>query len=388
MPTIVWVAPSGGRAASAGTFITLAANLAVHGAGDQHRCRVAGRRATARTSRARSARRSRTTRSPTSRRSRRRAAGRSSGPCRPSTRRRPTRPAEAVAAGAVDGIAATIDEVLAQANGQEVTVGGRDRRPWTSPARPSRRPAMNPFQGLLHLLSDPNIAFVLFTIGFYGLIFELQNPNFVTGILGALAIILAFIGFGSLPLNVGRAAADRPRRRAVRARGRPSPATACWPSAGSSASRWARPRCTPTPGDPSEPIVTVALPLIVTSTATTAILMGLDHARRDPDPPHGATVGHGRQRPCRSGPRASSRPRSSRWAPSISRARRGAPGPPDEPARSRGIRRSAWSASTASPPSSSGPRTRRRPRHFRRKAYPLREGRRPPLPTRRRHSWS
>ena len=32
--------------------------------------------------------------------------------------------------------------------------------------------------------------------------FELQNPNFVTGILGAFAIILAFIGFGSLPLNI------------------------------------------------------------------------------------------------------------------------------------------------------------------------------------------
>jgi membrane-bound serine protease (ClpP class) len=61
---------------------------------------------------------------------------------------------------------------------------------------------MNPFQALLHLLSDPNIAFILFTIGFYGLLFELQNPNFVTGILGGLAIILAFIGFGSLPLNV------------------------------------------------------------------------------------------------------------------------------------------------------------------------------------------
>ncbi|MGH2474548.1 MAG: NfeD family protein, partial [Candidatus Limnocylindrales bacterium] len=51
-------------------------------------------------------------------------------------------------------------------------------------------------------LSDPNIAFILFTVGFYGLLFELQSPNFVTGILGALAIVLAFIGFGSLPLNV------------------------------------------------------------------------------------------------------------------------------------------------------------------------------------------
>jgi membrane-bound serine protease (ClpP class) len=61
---------------------------------------------------------------------------------------------------------------------------------------------MNPFQAFLHLLSDPNIAFILFTIGFYGLIFELQNPNFVTGVLGAIALLLAFIGFGSLPLNV------------------------------------------------------------------------------------------------------------------------------------------------------------------------------------------
>ena len=61
---------------------------------------------------------------------------------------------------------------------------------------------MNPLQSFLHLLSDPNIAFILFTLGFYGLLFELQSPNFVTGILGAIAIVLAFIGFGSLPLNV------------------------------------------------------------------------------------------------------------------------------------------------------------------------------------------
>ena len=61
---------------------------------------------------------------------------------------------------------------------------------------------MNPFQGFLHLLADPNIAFILFSLGSMGLMFELQNPNFVTGILGAFCIILAFIGFGSLPLNV------------------------------------------------------------------------------------------------------------------------------------------------------------------------------------------
>jgi membrane-bound serine protease (ClpP class) len=62
---------------------------------------------------------------------------------------------------------------------------------------------MNVLQSILHLLADPNIAFILFTLGFYGLLFELQNPNFVTGTLGALALVLAFIGFGSLPLNLG-----------------------------------------------------------------------------------------------------------------------------------------------------------------------------------------
>jgi membrane-bound serine protease (ClpP class) len=61
---------------------------------------------------------------------------------------------------------------------------------------------MNPFQAFLHLLTDPNIALILFTVGFYGLLYEVISPNFVTGILGAISIILAFIGFGSLPLNV------------------------------------------------------------------------------------------------------------------------------------------------------------------------------------------
>ena len=36
---------------------------------------------------------------------------------------------------------------------------------------------MNPFQAFLHLLSDPNIAFMLFTIGVLGLIYELDEPE-------------------------------------------------------------------------------------------------------------------------------------------------------------------------------------------------------------------
>jgi membrane-bound serine protease (ClpP class) len=108
---------------------------------------------------------------------------------------------EAVAAGAVDGIADTIDEVLRQASGRTLVIDGAERTLDLAGSSVGEL-GMNPFQSFLHLLSDPNIAFLLFTIGFYGLFFELQNPNFVTGILGGLSIILAFIGFGSLPLNV------------------------------------------------------------------------------------------------------------------------------------------------------------------------------------------
>jgi membrane-bound serine protease (ClpP class) len=108
---------------------------------------------------------------------------------------------EALAAGAIDFKADSIEDLLAQADGATVNVAGEPMVLETAGAEVERL-GMNPFQSFLHLLSDPNIAFILFTLGFYGIFFELQNPNYVTGILGAFALILAFIGFGSLPLNV------------------------------------------------------------------------------------------------------------------------------------------------------------------------------------------
>jgi membrane-bound serine protease (ClpP class) len=108
---------------------------------------------------------------------------------------------EALAAGAIDIKAASIEDLLAQADGMTVNVAGTEVVLETAGAT-AEELGMNPFQSFLHILSDPNIAFILFTLGFYGVFFELQNPNYVTGILGAFALILAFIGFGSLPLNV------------------------------------------------------------------------------------------------------------------------------------------------------------------------------------------
>jgi membrane-bound serine protease (ClpP class) len=200
LPVIVWVAPSGGRAASAGTFITLAAHLAYMAPGTNiGAASPVGSNGEDITGTLGEKVRNDAIKNISSIAE---ARGRPVDWAVSTVDKAASYTAtEAVAAGAVDGIASTADEVLAQANGKVVTVNGVDTTVATAGATTTDA-AMNPFQGFLHLLSDPNIAFVLFVVGVFGLVFEVANPNFVTGIIGALALILAFIGFGSLPLNV------------------------------------------------------------------------------------------------------------------------------------------------------------------------------------------
>ena len=271
VPTIVWIAPSGAHAASAGTFITLAANLSfmapatrigaatpvggqgedIEGAlGDKVRNdTIAWVRGIA------------------------------------EVRERPvdwaiatvdearsSTASEAVELGAVDGIATSLEEVLAAADGRDVAIGGRTVTLDLAGVAVIER-ELNPFQGFLHLLADPNIAFILFTIGFYGLLFELQNPNFVTGILGALCILLAFVGFGSLPLNVagllliGFGVVLLALEVTVTSHGLLAVAGVICFALGASALY--------TEPGPFSPDVGVALPLLVVVTATTALFAGL-----------------------------------------------------------------------------------------------------------------
>ncbi len=200
LPVIVWVSPSGARAASAGTFITLAANIVAMESGtnigaatpvDQNGNAITG---------------------PEGQKVTNDAIALMTAICQ--TRGRPVDWAvatitdatsytvdQAIAAGAADIRSDSLPDLLSQVNGRTVQVGGHPVVLQTAGAETSTV-GMTFLQDLLHVASDPNIAFILFTIGFYGLLFELAHPNLVTGILGAFAIILAFIGFGSLPLNL------------------------------------------------------------------------------------------------------------------------------------------------------------------------------------------
>ena len=200
LPVIVWVGPSGSRAASAGTFITLAANVATMAPGTNIGAATPIDSSGQNIGTDLQAKVMQDTLAML--RSISDARGRNYDVAATAvTDATAFTATEAVSAGIVDGLANSPEEAVAFSNGRTVTVAGE---PVTLALDNAQilDVAMNPLQSLLHLLSDPNIAFILFTLGFYGLLLELVHPNFVTGIIGAISIILAFIGFGSLPLNV------------------------------------------------------------------------------------------------------------------------------------------------------------------------------------------
>lgn len=61
---------------------------------------------------------------------------------------------------------------------------------------------MSFIEKLLNILSDPNIAYILMMLGFYGLMFELYNPgSILPGIVGVICLVLAFYSLNTLPIN-------------------------------------------------------------------------------------------------------------------------------------------------------------------------------------------
>jgi membrane-bound serine protease (ClpP class) len=265
----VWVAPAGARAASAGTFITLAANLSYMAPGTNIGAAspVGGQGEDIGGTLGEKVRNDAVAKITAIAEARGRPVEWAVATVESA---RSSAVSEAVALGVVDGQAASLAEVLAAASGRSVEVEGRAVILPNLVGAALTTAEMNPFQGFLHLLSDPNIAFILFTVGFYGLLFELQNPNFVTGILGALAIILALVGFGSLPLNVagllllGLAVLLFALEATVTSHGLLTVGGLVCFVLGASALYTA-------PGDPTQPIVAVATPVLVVVSLTTAV---------------------------------------------------------------------------------------------------------------------
>ena len=204
VPTVVYVYPSGSRAASAGVFITYAATIAAMAPtthlGAAHPVGVGGGGSggedkTLMTKvtndavaeiRGFAARRGRN-------------ADWAEKAVRESVSITET---QALSLHVIDLIADNPQELLAKIDGREVRTILGAQRLHTRNAVLAEIP-MDLTERFLALLSDPNVGFILMTMAIYGIIFELSNPGSVfPGVIGGLALILALASFAVLEVNV------------------------------------------------------------------------------------------------------------------------------------------------------------------------------------------
>jgi membrane-bound serine protease (ClpP class) len=106
----------------------------------------------------------------------------------------------------VDLVALTREELLARIDGRKVTVRGVEQVLATKDAR-LRSIEMTAEQAFYFFLAQPTIIFVLLVVGIGGLYVEFTHPGVgVPGVVGAIALLLAFIGFSIVPINASGAA--------------------------------------------------------------------------------------------------------------------------------------------------------------------------------------
>ena len=99
----------------------------------------------------------------------------------------------------IDLRADNLRSLISQINGWEVTLAsGQEVIIDTTDYVPTRN-EMNAVEKLLHTISDPNIAYILFTLASIGLITEISNPGLVfPGVAGGISLFLAFYSLGVL----------------------------------------------------------------------------------------------------------------------------------------------------------------------------------------------
>ena len=201
LPVIVYVAPSGASAASAGTFITEAANVAamapgttigaahpVEEGGEDIKGTMGQKVENFTATFARTIAQQR---------------GRNEDWIEQAVRHSVAiGEREALAKNVVDIVAPDIRSLLTQASGRKVQVEGRTVTLVLADAA-VRRVRMTPGQQLLNVLADPNIVYLLLMAGLIGLYFEFAHPGVIfPGVAGAICLLLALASFQVLPVNL------------------------------------------------------------------------------------------------------------------------------------------------------------------------------------------
>lgn len=199
LPVIVYVAPAGAQAASAGVFITLAAHVAAMAPGTNigaaHPVLIGEQMDSVMSEKATNDAAA-FIRSISEKRKRNvvwaEEAVRKSVSITES---------EALKKGVVDLVAVDVPSLLRELDGRTVTVGERSDTLHTAGAEIVNI-SKSFQQDFLDIISDPNIAYIFMMLGIYGLMFELYNPGAIfPGVVGVISLILAFYSLHTLPLN-------------------------------------------------------------------------------------------------------------------------------------------------------------------------------------------
>lgn len=201
VPVIVYVAPAGASAASAGTFITEAANIAamapgttigaahpVSAGGVEPKGVVESKVENFTASFAQSIARAR---------------GRNVSWIEQAVRKSAVLgEREALAQNVIDLIAPDLPTLLLRVSGRTVTVAGGSVTLRLADAIVRAR-AMTPGQRVLNLLADPDLVYLLLLAGIAGIYFEFAHPGvFLPGVVGAICLLLALAAFEVLPINL------------------------------------------------------------------------------------------------------------------------------------------------------------------------------------------
>jgi len=200
VPVIVFVAPSGSRAASAGAFITLAAHVAAMAPGTDigsaSPVQMGGGEMDSTMTHKVMNDAAAYIASIAAGKERNEEVARSFV-----TEALNLTAAEALEEGVIDIIAPYLPALLDSLQGRSVMVDGELVVLETAEADIVER-EMSPRQKFLKVLVNPNLAYILMMLGIYGLFFELSNPGaLVPGILGGICLLLALFAFQTLPVD-------------------------------------------------------------------------------------------------------------------------------------------------------------------------------------------
>lgn len=110
---------------------------------------------------------------------------------------------EALELNVIDIVAANLDDLIAQLDGREVTMLDGSVVTLNTEDAAINYGKMNWVEGFLYAIADPNIAYILLSLASLGIFVEITNPGLIfPGVSGAICGIMAFYSLGQLPVNI------------------------------------------------------------------------------------------------------------------------------------------------------------------------------------------